>query len=123
MNRFALSAFTGLVAELERPFRIHPMDDWVNLLLAVGNPAVPILTYPEAFEGEYGHACQMRMESDCLIEVKVPNIGFPVKLFGTPQQVHRHPTLLGEQTAEVLTELGLSQGEQAELEAQGTFPA
>jgi crotonobetainyl-CoA:carnitine CoA-transferase CaiB-like acyl-CoA transferase len=75
MNRFALSAFTGLVAELERPFRIHPMDDWVNLLLAVGNPAGPILTYPEAFEGEYGHACQMRMESDCLIEVKVPNIG------------------------------------------------
>ncbi|MBT9476598.1 CoA transferase [Polaromonas sp.] len=113
----------ALEAELERTFRLHPKDDWVKLLLASGIPAGPILTYPEAFEGEHGRARQMRMEIDHPIEGKVPNIGFPVKLSGTPQQVRRHPPLLGEHTAEVLTELGLSPDEQAELEAQGAFAA
>jgi formyl-CoA transferase len=113
----------ALEDELERTFRLHPKDDWVKLLLASGIPAGPILTYPEAFEGEHGRARQMRMEIDHPIEGKVPNIGFPVKLSGTPQQVRRHPPLLGEHTAEVLTELGLSPHEQAELEAQGAFAA
>ncbi|MDP3707297.1 MAG: CoA transferase [Polaromonas sp.] len=113
----------ALEEELERTFRLHPKDDWVKLLLAAGIPAGPILTYPEAFEGEHGRARQMRMEIDHPIEGKVPNIGFPVKLSGTPQQVRRHPPLLGEHTAEVLTELGLSPDEQAELEAQGAFAA
>ena len=113
----------ALEEELERTFRLHPKEDWVKLLLAAGIPAGPILTYPEAFEGEHGRARQMRMEIDHPIEGKVPNIGFPVKLSGTPQQVRRHPPLLGEHTAEVLTELGLSPQEQAELEAQGAFAA
>jgi len=113
----------ALEEELERTFRLHPKDEWVKLLLAAGIPAGPILTYPEAFEGEHGRARQMRMEIDHPIEGKVPNIGFPVKLSGTPQQVRRHPPLLGEHTAEVLAELGISANEQAELEAQGAFAA
>ena len=113
----------ALEEELERTFRLCPKDDWVELLLASGIPAGPILTYPEAFEGEHGRARQMRMEIDHPIEGKVPNIGFPVKLSGTPQQVRRHPPLLGEHNAEVLAELGLTADDQAELAAQGAFAA
>ncbi len=111
----------ALEAELERSFRLQPKDHWVETLLAAGIPAGPILTYPEAFEGEHGRARQMRMEIDHPIEGKVPNIGFPVKLSGTPQQVRRHPPLLGEHTAEVLAELGINAVQQAELAAQGAF--
>jgi formyl-CoA transferase len=110
-----------LEVELEKTFRLKPKDHWVETLLAQGIPAGPILSYPEAFEGEHGKARQMRIEIDHPIEGKVPNIGFPVKLSGTPQQVRRHPPLLGEHTAEVLSALGIGAEEQAELEAQGAF--
>jgi formyl-CoA transferase len=63
----------------------------------------------------------MRMEIDHPIEGKVPNIGFPVKLSGTPQQVRRHPPLLGEHNEEVLAELGIGPAERAQLQANGAF--
>ena len=113
----------ALEEELERTFRLRTKDDWVELLLASGIPAGPILTYPEAFEGEHGRARQMRMEIDHPIEGKVPNIGFPVKLSGTPQQVRRHPPLLGEHTAEVMAEMGIGTEEQGRLAEQGAFSA
>ncbi len=111
----------ALEQELERTFRRHPKAYWVDTLLAAGIPAGPILTYPEAFEGEHGRARHMRMEIDHPVEGKVPNIGFAVKLSGTPQQVRRHPPLLGEHTSEVLGELGIGPEEQARLQAQGAF--
>ena len=103
----------ALEEELERSFRQQPKDYWVDTLLAAGIPAGPILTYPQAFESEHGRAREMRMEIDHPIEGTVPNIGFAVKLSGTPQQVRRHPPLLGEHNAEVLAELGISADEQA----------
>ncbi len=111
----------ALEAELEKTFRQQTKDYWVGTLLDAGIPAGPILTYPEAFEGEHGTARQMKMEIDHPIEGKVPNIGFAVKLSGTPQQVRRHPPLLGEHTDELLAELGIDAAGRAELAAQGAF--
>ncbi len=110
-----------LQEELERTFRQQPKDHWVELLLAHGIPAGPILGYPEAFGSEHGQARGMRMEIDHPVEGAVPNIGFPVKLSGTPQQVRRHPPLLGEHNDEVLQELGLGEAERARLRKQGAF--
>jgi crotonobetainyl-CoA:carnitine CoA-transferase CaiB-like acyl-CoA transferase len=111
----------ALQDELEKTFRQHPKDYWVELLLANGIPAGPILSYPEAFGSEHASARGMRMEIDHPVEGKVPNIGFPVKLSGTPQQLRRHPPLLGEHNHEVLAELGIGEEERARLEAQGAF--
>jgi formyl-CoA transferase len=113
----------ALEVELEKTFKLQPKDYWVETLLAKGIPAGPILTYPEAFESEHGQARQMRMEIDHPIEGKVPNIGFAVKMSGTPQQVRRHPPLLGEHNGELLDELGISADERQALEAQGAFAA
>ena len=63
----------------------------------------------------------MRMEIDHPIEGKVPNIGFAVKMMGTPQQVRKHPPLLGEHNAELLAELGIAGDELRALEAGGAF--
>jgi formyl-CoA transferase len=111
----------ALEHELEKTFRTKPKDYWVETLLEAGIPAGPILSYPEAFDSEHGKARRMKMEIEHPIEGKVPNIGFAVKLSETPQQVRRHPPRLGEHTAEVLKELGISDEERAALEAQGAF--
>jgi formyl-CoA transferase len=111
----------ALEEELERSFRQQPKDYWVSTLLDAGIPAGPILTYPEAFGSEHAKARGMRMEIDHPVEGKVPNIGFPVKLSGTPQQVRRHPPLLGEHNEEVLAELGIGAEERAALAAGGAF--
>jgi crotonobetainyl-CoA:carnitine CoA-transferase CaiB-like acyl-CoA transferase len=111
----------ALVEALEQTFRQRPSVEWIERLLAAGIPAGPILTYPQAFDGAHGRARKMRMEIDHPVEGKVPNIGFPVKLMGTPQQVRRHPPLLGEHTDDVLAELGIDAAGRAALAAQGAF--
>ncbi len=113
----------ALQEALEQTFRLHPKDYWVDQLLAHGLPAGPILSYPQAFGSEHAQARGMRMEIDHPVEGRVPNIGFPVKLSGTPQQVRRHPPLLGEHTDEVLRELGLDDAQRQRLREAGAFGA
>jgi formyl-CoA transferase len=79
----------ALQDELEKTFRTNTKDHWVQTLLDHGLPAGPILGYPEAFASEHAQVRGMRMEIDHPVEGKVPNIGFAVKLSGTPQQVRR----------------------------------
>ncbi|MDB5899541.1 MAG: formyl-coenzyme transferase (Formyl-CoA transferase)-like protein [Ramlibacter sp.] len=111
----------ALQDELEKTFKQHPKDHWVDTLLANGIPAGPILGYPEAFGSEHAKVRNMRMEIDHPVEGKVPNIGFAVKLTGTPQQVRRHPPLLGEHNEEVLAEIGLGPDDLARLRREGAF--
>jgi crotonobetainyl-CoA:carnitine CoA-transferase CaiB-like acyl-CoA transferase len=120
-NPLRLANREVLVNELEKTFVTKTGAEWVDLLLAEGIPAGPINTYPEAFESEHGKHRQMRMEIDHPIEGKVPNIGFAVKLSGTPQQVRMHPPLLGEHTNSVLAEIGITGEALKAFEADGAF--
>lgn len=112
-----------LARELEKTFVTKTSQEWVELLLAEGIPAGPINTYPQAFDSEHGKHRKMRMDIDHPIEGKVPNIGFAVKLMGTPQAVTRHPPLLGEHTQELLQELGIDGENLKALEDGGAFTA
>ena len=120
-SRSRLANRPALQEELEQTFALHGKEYWVETLLANGIPAGPILSYPEAFGSEHAQVRGMRMEIDHPVEGKVPNIGFAVKLSGTPQQVRRHPPLLGEHTEEVLAEAGLGNEQIARLRAEGAF--
>jgi len=110
-----------LINELEKTFTTRSSEEWVELLLAAGLPAGTMYTYPEAFESEHGRHRQMRLDIDHPIEGKVPNIGFAVKLRGTPQQVRRHPPLLGEHTDAILSEIGIDGAARAKLAEAGAF--
>jgi len=110
-----------LIEELEKTFVTRSSEDWVEALLAVGIPAGTMYTYPEAFESEHGRHRNMRMEIDHPNEGKVSNIGFAVKLNGTPQQVRMHPPLLGEHTGDILKEIGMDASAVEDLTARGAF--
>ena len=110
-----------LITLLEESFVTRSSAEWIDDLLAVGIPAGPILSYPQAFESEHGKHRKMRIEIDHPVEGTVPNIGFAVKLMGTPQQVRMPPPLLGEHTDQVLAELGIGADERAALRTQGAF--
>ena len=120
-NPLRLANREELAEELEKSFITKTSEEWVDLLLSGGIPAGPINTYPEAFKSEHGKHRQMRMEIDHPVEGKIPNIGFAVKLSGTPQQIQRHPPLLGEHTNELLAELGFSDDEFKKLAEGGAF--
>ncbi|SEL17682.1 Crotonobetainyl-CoA:carnitine CoA-transferase CaiB [Pseudoxanthomonas sp. GM95] len=99
----------ALIAALEDSFGRQQAEHWITTMLDAGIPAGPILTYPEAFGSDHAQHRGMCMEIDHPNEGKVKNIGFPVKMRGTPQRVYRHPPLLGEHNEELMEELGAVQ--------------
>ncbi|UFN50559.1 CoA transferase [Roseomonas sp. OT10] len=112
-----------LIEELEKTFATKTAEEWVETMLAAGLPAGRMNTYPEAFESEHAQHRAMRMEVPHPIEGSVPNIGFPVKLSATPQQLRRHAPLLGEHTEDLLAELGIDAKAAETLRQNGAFAA
>jgi formyl-CoA transferase len=100
-----------LAADLEKTFLTQDREHWVSLLLKAGVPAGPISDYAEVFASDHARAREMKMTVAHPVEGAVPNIGFPVKLMGTPQQIRRPPPLLGEHNDEIFAELGVAESE------------
>src|SRR6185312_5182240 len=101
----------ALAHDLEKTFVTRNRDEWVSLLLAAGVPAGPISDYAEVFGSDHAKAREMKMTIAHPVEGAIPNIGFPVKLKGTPQQLRRPPPLLGEHNDEIFAELGIADSE------------
>ena len=110
-NADRLANRAALAHDLEATFVTRDRDDWVSLLLGVGVPAGPISDYGEVFGSDQARAREMKMTIAHPVEGAIPNIGFPVKLMGTPQQVRRPPPLLGEHNDEIFAELGIAESE------------
>ncbi len=108
----------ALVGELEILLAERPVAEWVDILLAAGIPAGPILDYAQALSSEQVAARQAVMEFDHPVEGRVKSIGFPVKLSETAQSVRRPPPLLGEHNEEIFDELGISGELRAVLNGQ-----
>jgi formyl-CoA transferase len=111
-----------LIEELEKTFAVRTAAEWIDILLAAGIPAGPILNYAEALASEHAKAREAVIEFEHPIEGKVKSIGFPVKLSETKQRVLRHPPLLGEHNDEILAELGIDAETREQLRAEGAAP-
>ena len=95
--------------------------EWVDAMLAVGVPAGPINTIEEVFRDPQVLARELRAAIPPPTSGSVRRAGLPSKLSGTPATIRRRPPLLGEHTDEILTELGLSPEELAELRRDGAI--
>lgn len=104
---------------LERAFSSRKRHEWLNLLAEAGVPAGPINSVPEALnEPQVRHRGMVREyphpEAGC-----VELVMSPFRFGGQPVNSDRIPPAMGQQTSEVLGEIGFQPETVAELRRQG----
>jgi crotonobetainyl-CoA:carnitine CoA-transferase CaiB-like acyl-CoA transferase len=112
-NKDRVSNHVELIEILKPSFLSKTVDEWVDLLLAVGVPCGPIYDYHDAVNSDHVAARNMVLDIPHPVEGSFKALGFPVKLSDTPQQIRYPPPLLNEHRAEII----------AELSAKGLLPA
>jgi formyl-CoA transferase len=110
-----------MVALIEEILAGRTADEWVEAMLSVGVPAGPVNTVDDVFRDP------QVLARDMLLEVPHPRLGtvrmagIPYKLGDTPATVRRHPPMLGEHTDEILSELGYTPEQRADLRRDGAI--
>jgi crotonobetainyl-CoA:carnitine CoA-transferase CaiB-like acyl-CoA transferase len=90
---------------IEAIFLTRGRDDWLVDLHAAGLPAGAIRTVDQVLEAPEVHARSMVVEVDHAKIGPERIIGSPLKLSETPVAIRSAPPTLGQQTAEVLTDV------------------
>ncbi|MEM6762562.1 MAG: CaiB/BaiF CoA-transferase family protein, partial [Pseudomonadota bacterium] len=113
----------ALVEALTPVFEQDTKEGWLSRLNAAGVPCAPVLTTAEM------HADPQAIARDMIASVRhtalgdVATLGSPIKFSETPGSLGNGAPLLGEHTRDVLTELGFSDAEIADLIAAGAATA
>jgi crotonobetainyl-CoA:carnitine CoA-transferase CaiB-like acyl-CoA transferase len=113
----------ALYAILEPKLNSLTTEEVVRRLDEAGVPGGPIRDVAQAMDDDQARA------QDLILEVEHPRIGplrvsgAPYHFDGEPVRARLPPPLLGEQTAEILTEIGYSPEEIAALIASGAAQA
>jgi succinate--hydroxymethylglutarate CoA-transferase len=110
----------ALLPMIEEVFSHKGCDEWMKIFVDAAIPAGPVNNMEHLFDDP------QLLHRNMIAEVPHPTIGtlrlcgVPIKYSATPGTVRLHPPLLGEHTAEVLTELlGLTPEKIDELKEQG----
>ncbi len=118
-NAARLEHHAAFKARVEAVLRTEPVTDWVRRLEAAGIAAGPIYEFHEVFEDPQVRHLGLVVEVEQPGAGKVKMLGFPGRASATPPRIDRPAPLLGQHTAEVLGELGLSPEEIERLVSTG----
>jgi CoA:oxalate CoA-transferase len=114
------SAHRGELKELiDRALSSRSAAEWVPLIAKAGIPCGPIYDYPQIFASEQVTALNLVQHTRRTDGSSLPLLRGPISLDAEASQITSPPPLLGEHTAEVLREIGLSDDEITRLEADG----
>lgn len=108
-------------ATVQALFGTQPVSHWVELLNRSNIPCGPVYTVPEMFEDEQvrhlGVAAPVVRADGSTIQV----ISQPVTLERTPATLQSSAPRIGEHSSEILREVGYSDVEIGQLEAEGVI--
>ena len=99
----------------------QPREYWLARCEEAGIPAGPIYSVAEALADAHAQSRAMVQEYEYPGLGRVKALGNPVKLSRTPARLRKGAPRLGEDTGEVLGELGYGRDEIAALRAQGAI--
>ena len=111
----------ALVTEIEKTTMAETRAHWLARLDGAGVPCGPINTYPETLADPHTLARGLVVDLVHPVAGAIKALGVPVKLSDTPGSVDRPAPLVGEHSAEILTDLGYSAAEQHALAAWGVI--
>ncbi|MEM9170965.1 MAG: CoA transferase [Pseudomonadota bacterium] len=109
----------ALVAALSDIFRTRSKAHWIDLLEAAGVPTGPINSVAEMVDDPQIRARGMVVSSDHTTLGPTPSLATPIAFSETPCTVRRGAPTLGEQTAEILADLGYDREAAAALAEAG----
>lgn len=104
-----------LVGELEQALAARSTAEWDEILTGRGVACGPIRNYRQVLEDPHTAARGLVVSVPHAVEGVVKALATPIRMDGTPAAIRTGAPLLGEHTADVLTELGLSAAEIAAL--------
>jgi crotonobetainyl-CoA:carnitine CoA-transferase CaiB-like acyl-CoA transferase len=101
----------ALAALLEEVFRTENSDHWIDALASRGVPCGPINTVEQVLADPQVRHREMVFDAYIPKLGKTQMIGSPIKLSDAPPMYRRPPPALGEHSAEIIDEYGLSEFE------------
>ncbi|HET8675946.1 MAG TPA: CaiB/BaiF CoA-transferase family protein [Blastocatellia bacterium] len=108
-----------LFEEVAALFKSRTQSEWVELMRDADACCEPVLALDEAFEHAQARARGMVHEIEHPVAGAIKQLGFVPKLSDTAARVKRASPALGEQTDELLAEIGVSEAEREQLYKSG----
>lgn len=103
---------------LQTTFRTQTRDEWFEALKVLDIEIGPVNTPEEAFRDPQVQHRQMVLDIDHPVKGKTRQLGIPIKFSETPVEVRRTAPYIGQDTGEVLQELGFTQTQIEELKKE-----
>ena len=97
--------------DLNTEFKKKTLSEWEKLLAGKDTCTTPVLNFDEALSADQTLANDMVLTIDDSEVGCYKQMGFPIKMSGTPGSLRNRAPRLGENTAEILKECGYSEEE------------
>jgi crotonobetainyl-CoA:carnitine CoA-transferase CaiB-like acyl-CoA transferase len=91
---------------LEQVFKTRSRDEWISRLRALDIEIGPVNTPSEAFSDPHILHREMVVEVDHPVKGRMKQVGIPIKLSGAPGEIRCAAPLIGQDSQNILQELG-----------------
>ena len=108
-----------LKVEIEKTLQQHDTEHWWNQFIKFNVPSGPIYDMKQVYEDKHVQAREMMLDIKHPSLGDIKNVGFGVKLSGTPASVRMPPPDLGQHNQEVLESMGFKESDIVRLKQTG----